>query len=136
MTTRCLRLAGVGAMLVLFAGSAAVAGETPEFMKETYPQQAVNAALQDMMALEGKDAALPAKTRELISLGVAAQIPCQYCIYYHTKAAKAAGATGAEIKEAVASAAMVRKWSTVLNGTMYDMDKFHKEVDAMFTAVQ
>jgi alkylhydroperoxidase/carboxymuconolactone decarboxylase family protein YurZ len=48
-------------------------------------------------------------------------------------AAKHAGATDAQIKEAIAAAALVRKWSTVLNGTNYDMAKFKKEVDSVFT---
>jgi alkylhydroperoxidase/carboxymuconolactone decarboxylase family protein YurZ len=43
------------------------------------------------------------------------------------------GATDAQIKEAIAAAALVRKWSTVLNGTDYDMAKFKKEVDSVFT---
>ena len=42
----------------------------------------------------GKDAKLSAKTRELIALGVAAQIPCAYCVYVHTKNATAEGASG------------------------------------------
>ena len=40
------------------------------------------------------------KTKQLIGLAVAAQIPCAYCVYAHTKFAKAAGATDAQIKEA------------------------------------
>ena len=63
---------------------------------------------------------------------VAAQVPCEYCVYFHTKAAKKFGATDAEIREAIAQAAQVRKWSTILNGSNYDDDAFEKEVDAMF----
>jgi AhpD family alkylhydroperoxidase len=61
--------------------------------------------------------ALDGKTKQLIGLAVAAQIPCSYCVYAHTKAAKAAGATDAEIKEAIATAALVRFNSTMLNGS-------------------
>jgi AhpD family alkylhydroperoxidase len=46
-----------------------------------------------------KNAALPTKVRELIGLAVAAQIPCQYCVYYHIKSAKAAGASEEEMRE-------------------------------------
>ena len=53
--------------------------------------------------MESKGALEP-KTKELIGLAVAAQIPCEYCVYYHTKAAKADGATAAQIKEAIAMA--------------------------------
>ena len=51
---------------------------------------------------------IPAKYRELIALGVAAQVPCAYCVYAHTAFAKANGATDAEVKEAVAYAGEVR----------------------------
>jgi len=47
----------------------------------------------------------------------------------HTKNAIAAGASEAEIREAVATAAQIRLWSTVLNGMGYDFDTFKAEVD-------
>ena len=50
--------------------------------------------------------------------------------------ASSAGAQQASAPEAVASAAMVRKWSTVLNGAMYDFDAYRKEVDQIFAASQ
>ena len=81
--------------------------------------------------LMGDDAQLNAKTRELIALGVAAQIPCAYCIYVHAKNARAQGASESEVREAVATAAHVRHWSTVLNGMGYDFEAFKAEVDGM-----
>lgn len=129
---RTLRVALLASAFAGLASAAAVAQDVPKFMSAIYPEQAVNDALNEMMALEGEDAALDAKARELIGLGVAAQIPCEYCIYYHTKAAKHYGATDAEIREAIAQAAQVRKWSTMLNGSMYDQSAFRSEVDAMF----
>lgn len=108
------------------------AQDAPKFMKDTYPEQGVGAAWQESQALSNSNAALDAKTRELIGLGVAAQVPCQYCVYYHTLAAKHAGATDAQIKEAIAQAAETRKWSTVLNGSAYDMAEFKKQIDAAF----
>ncbi|HEV2185958.1 MAG TPA: carboxymuconolactone decarboxylase family protein [Stellaceae bacterium] len=44
-------------------------------------------------------------------------MPCAYCVHATTKAAKAAGATDAEIKEAIATAALIRFNSTILNGS-------------------
>ena len=128
-----MRMLKYVALASLFAATALMAQDAPEFMKNTYPQQAIESALNDMMILQGEDAAISAKTRELISLGVSAQIPCTYCIYFHTIAARAAGATDAEIKEAIAAAAQARKWSTILNGSLYDEEAFRKEVDAMFS---
>ncbi len=101
-------------------------------MKVTFPEQGLAAAWQEYQAIGNPNGALDAKTKELIGLAVAAQIPCTDCVYYHTQAARHAGATDAQIKEAVASAAETRKWSTVLNGNSYDMGEFKKQVDAAF----
>jgi len=109
----------------------ATAQDAPEFFTETYPTHALDEALALDGALGGEEAALDAKTRELISLAVAAQIPCEYCVYAHKKNAKAAGASEAEIREAVAAAAMIRHWSTVLNGMGYDIDAFKMEYDKL-----
>ena len=105
----------------------------PQWMQQTFPEKAVKAALAEMQAIEGPGA-LDEKTKQLIGLAVSAQIPCQYCVYYHTKMAKAQGATDEQIKEAIADAALTRKWSTVLNGSDYDMQSFRKQVDAMVAA--
>ncbi|MEM7024418.1 MAG: carboxymuconolactone decarboxylase family protein [Pseudomonadota bacterium] len=109
----------------------AMGQDAPEMYKQTYPDYALGPAMGLVGALEGDQAAIDGKTMQLIQLGVSAQIPCTYCIYYHTRAAQAAGATDAEIKAAVAAAADTRMWSTVLNGNAYDMDAFKAEVDAL-----
>lgn len=118
-----------GSALVFGMSGFASAQEAPKFFKETYPEHALQSALEARSALENEKAALDAKTRELISIAVAAQIPCSYCSYGHTKMAKVNGATEAEIREAVAVAAQVRYWSTVLNGMQYDLDAFKSEYD-------
>lgn len=119
------------ALMLVALALPATAQDAPKFMQDTMPEQAVTAAFEEFQALM-QDAALDQKTKELIGLGVAAQIPCDYCTYYHTQAAKSLGATEAEIKEAVAAAALVRQWSTMLNGSQYAADAWHDEVDAMF----
>lgn len=70
---------------------------------------------------------LEPKVKSLIGLAVAAQIPCEYCIWLETKFAKDAGATDEEVAEAVAQAAYVRHWSTYLNGMQVDFDTFKTE---------
>jgi len=57
--------------------------EPPNFYKGTFPEHALESTLESGAILFGKDAKLDAKTRELIGLGVAAQIPCSYCVYVH-----------------------------------------------------
>ena len=63
------------------------------------------------------DGALPAKTKELIAIGVAMTTQCPYCIEIHTKRAKAAGCTEAELAEAVLVAAALRAGGAVTHGT-------------------
>jgi AhpD family alkylhydroperoxidase len=119
------------ALALVFLATTALAEGPPKFYKDTYPEHALKSRLEAEVVLSGDSAKLDAKTRELVALGVAAQIPCIYCVYYHDKAARRQGASEAEIREAVATAAHVRHWSTVLNGMAYDFDAFKAEVDAM-----
>lgn len=110
-------------------------GFYPQFMR-AFPQHLQAAAWEMMKARENPDAALSAKTSELIGLGVAAQVPCDYCVYYHTQLAKMLGASDAEIQEAIAAAANTRHWSTVLNGSGIEFDAFKAEIDKMFAFIQ
>jgi len=119
---------------VMAPGQSANAQDAPNFFKSVAPPDSLGPAMQEYGAVFGPKA-LDAKTKELIGLGVAAQIPCVYCVYAHTMNAKRLGATDAQIKEAVAAAALTRKWSTELNGNMYDFDSFRKEVDAINKAM-
>jgi AhpD family alkylhydroperoxidase len=66
--------------------------------------------------------------KSLISLAVAAQIPCQYCIWSDTEDAKRAGASQEEIGEAVAIAGLTRNWSTIFNGLQVDLEQFKKDL--------
>lgn len=77
------------------------------------------------------DTALDAKTKSLIALAVASQIPCTYCIWVDTNSARQAGATDQEIAEAVAMAGLTRNWSTIFNGMQVDMATFQKELGGM-----
>lgn len=68
------------------------------------------------------------KTKELIGLGVASQIPCHYCVLFHTEAARLNGANEHEIQEAVFMAGVTRLGSTILNGVALDQATFDKEL--------
>jgi AhpD family alkylhydroperoxidase len=106
-------------------------GSVPSFFKQL-PDTAIAGAWAEMKAFQlNPKTQLSGKTKELIGLAVAAQIPCQYCIYFHTAAAKANGASDEEIREAVAMAAVVRHWSTVLNGMQVDLGGFKRETDTV-----
>jgi AhpD family alkylhydroperoxidase len=61
------------------------------------PAQAFKGFSQSVFA----DGALPAKTKQLISVAVAHVTQCPYCTRSHTSAALQHGATAAEIMEAI-----------------------------------
>ena len=73
--------------------------------------------------------ALPSKEKELIGLAVAAQIPCTYCVVFHTEAAKLNGATDDEIREAVAMARSCVTGARCSTASMVDEAQFKKDVD-------
>ncbi|MEE9554237.1 MAG: carboxymuconolactone decarboxylase family protein [candidate division Zixibacteria bacterium] len=110
-------------------------GTVPVMMK-VYPDHLRAGAWEWFKATLSPDAAIPAKYSELISLGVASQIPCDYCVYAHTTMARMLGATDAEIQGAVAGAANTRHWSTVLNGADVSLDEFKKEWDGILAHIK
>lgn len=105
----------------------ATLGVVPSHFKAYPPSAVAGAWAMTKGLLVGEGNALDAKTKSLIALGVAAQIPCQYCIWLETKFAKQGGATQAEINEAIAQAAYVRHWSTVINGSQIPFETFKAE---------
>jgi AhpD family alkylhydroperoxidase len=112
------------------------AQDAPPSLKAIEPQAAIGPAWQEYMAVFNPNGALDAKTKELIGLAVAAQIPCDYCVYGHTVGAKHAGATDEQIKEAIAAAGQVRKMSTELNGNQYDLAAFKRQIDAAYSVAK
>jgi AhpD family alkylhydroperoxidase len=112
-----LASAGLALLLALAIEPSVSAQEAPAWMKQTLPDQALKPLWDEYRAVMNPTGALDGKTKQLIGLAVAAQVPCAYCVYAHTKMAKAAGATDAQIKEAIATAALVRFNSTMLNGS-------------------
>ena len=116
---------------VLIGTGSVAAQDAPRFFTESLPAQSVGPILQGYGALKWEDAALDAKTLELIAVAVAAQIPCDYCVYAHVKNARVAGATDAELREAVAMGGMIRLFSTALHGAAYDFDEFKAQHDAI-----
>lgn len=107
----------------------ATLGQVPTMFR-VFPEIGIAGAWAEFKSMQlNPDSKLDGKTKELLGLAVSAQIPCQYCVYFHTAAAKLNGATDEEIREAVAMASIVRHWSTVLNGMQVDEATFRKETD-------
>jgi len=107
-------------------------GTFPSFF-DAFPKYALPGAWQSYKELQGPGS-INQKNRELIGLAVASQIPCTYCVYFHTASAKANGATDEEIKEAVAYSAQVRHWSTVIYGAQADLEEFKNGTYDMFNS--
>ncbi|MBZ9680843.1 carboxymuconolactone decarboxylase family protein [Mesorhizobium sp. B2-5-9] len=141
--------AGIGALFTITPAKAedasaataykdieATLGSVPDMFK-TLPDVAIAGAWAEIKGVQlNPKTALDGKTKELMGLAVASQIPCQYCIYFHTEAAKLNGASDEEIKETIAMAAIVRHWSTILNGSQVDLATFKKQTDGVFAAVK
>lgn len=103
-------------------------GSVPSFVSQ-FPRAGLPGAWSELKAIELSDkTALSPKTKALISLAVAAQIPCTYCIWADTQNAKQTGATDQEIQEAVTMAALTRHWSTIFNGMQVDFETFKKDL--------
>lgn len=103
-------------------------------MFRAFPPAGIAGAWAEFKAMQLSDqTALSPKVKELIGLAVSAQVPCAYCVYFHTRVARAHGATDQEIQEAVAMAAISRHWSTVLNGNAIDLATFQRETDAILS---
>lgn len=105
-------------------------GFVPQFFRAVSDSQLPS--FWDMMKnFQVAETALDTKTKELIGLAVASQIPCEYCIYFHTEVARQKGATEQQIREAVGMAAMTRMASTVLNGSQIDAAQFRKDTQRL-----
>jgi AhpD family alkylhydroperoxidase len=105
-------------------------GEMPSFF-EAYPEHALSGVWEYFKELNNPETIIPPKYKQLIQLAVAAQIPCDYCIYYHTASAQNNGATDEEIKEAIAHGAETRHWSMILQGNQVDLETFKEEFQEM-----
>lgn len=110
-------------------------GRVPIFL-EAYPKYALEGAWRDLKALQLSKTSIPGKYKQLLAVGISAQIPCKYCVYFHKEMAKLNGASKAEIQEMIAVAAETRHWSTYINGMGMDYEAFTKEVDLIFMPKQ
>lgn len=119
-----------------FKDMEATLGAVPTMFK-VFPTVAVAPAWREFKAVQlNPNTALDGKTKELIGLGVSSQIPCHYCVRFHTAAAKFYGATQQELQEAVAMAALTRHMSTIIQGSLQDEAKFRRDIDQIVKATR
>lgn len=65
------------------------------------------------------DGAIPKKYKELMAVAVALTTPCPYCIDIHSKAARQAGASEAELSETAFVAAAIRAGGAITHATHF-----------------
>src|SRR5262249_43713193 len=75
-----------------------------------------------------KNTALDGKTKDLIGLAIAAQMPSRLTAWSYSKCGRASGATEAQLHEAVVLSAMTRHWSTFFNGMQLDEGKYRADI--------
>jgi AhpD family alkylhydroperoxidase len=104
-------------------------GLVPGFF-DTLPGPLLDSEWESFKGIELSDqTAIPNKYKELIGIAVSGATRCRYCVYFHTEAARLFGATDEEINEAALMAMHTMGWSTYLNASQYDYDRFTGEVD-------
>jgi AhpD family alkylhydroperoxidase len=111
----------------IYAEIEQVFGGVPSMFKAV-PDSSLELEWQLFKRVQFDEGPVPNKYRELIGLAVSAFAKCQYCLFYHTEVAKLAGATQAEIEDAVHYAKSSAGWSTYISGLQLDLDQFKKEV--------
>lgn len=107
-------------------------GFVPDFMKRA-PAGTWGSWVQ-MRDLELAPTALPGKVKTLISVAVAAQVPCRYCLIADTQFAKLEGATDEEIAEAVTMAGMARNFGALLDGAEVSEATVRRDFDRLAAA--
>jgi len=111
-------------------------GFVPDFLRR-FPDAGRAGAWTTMKDVQmNPQSAVSPKNKELIGLAVAAQVPCKYCVVAHTEFAKLAGASQAEIDEAIAMAAFTRHMSTLLNGLQSDEGAFRRDLGRLVRGAQ
>jgi AhpD family alkylhydroperoxidase len=97
-------------------------------LEEKCPDAA--AAFADLQnSIINKEGALSIKEKELIALGIAVSLGCEYCVYAHTAFAMQSGATQEEVLE-VASVALYMQGGPGLTYIRYVLDAL-EEIAAM-----
>ena len=102
-------------------------GLVPSFFK-MIPDSSLELEWELFKRVELDESAIPNKYRELIGLGIAGAMKCNYCAFYHTEVARLFGASEEEIEEAMHYAKMTSGWSTYVNGLQIDYDQFRDEI--------
>ncbi len=111
-------------------------GFMPEFVNIVNDKALVGAWNEAKNVYFNPHTSLEPKLKNLISLAVASQIPCDMMRYFETIATLRNGATPQHQSDAVLIASLTRHWSIILNGSMMDKAAFKKETDQIAANVK
>ena len=81
--------------------------------------------------LFSEDSPIASKEARLVAVAVSAAIRCEYCISAQVHSAKMAGATDDEIKAAIQIAAEIQRFSTLLYGNDFGIERLEKILGVM-----
>ena len=103
----------------------------PEFMAQEAAEyfKVFNKLFSDESPIEVKEA-------RLIAVSVSAAIRCEYCVSAQVHLAKKSGATDDEIKAAIQIAAEIQRFSTLLYGNEFGIDKLNKIIGKEYVKVR
>jgi len=93
----------------------------PEFMAEDAAEY-----FKEFNKLFSEESPISPKEARLVAVSVSAAIRCEYCVSAQVHLAKKAGATDDEIKAAIQIAAEIQRFSVLLYGNDFGMEKLNK----------
>ena len=98
--------------------------EKLKLMAEQLPE--VMNAFSELHSEVVKDGALSSRTKELIIVGIAVALHCEYCLWKHVPEAVKLGATREEILEAVSTAILMAGGPAVAYGSVVVLEILDK----------
>ena len=101
---------------------------------EMYPKIIAEDAAEyfdEFNLLFSEDSPIASKEARLVAVAVSAAIRCEYCISAQVHSAKMAGATDDEIKAAIQIAAEIQRFSTLLYGNDFGIERLEKILGAI-----
>lgn len=111
-------------------------GFMPEFLRRV-PAAALPGAWRELKEVRlSPKTRIAGKDKALIALGVASQTSSRSCVAAEMAFARLAGASDAEMSEAVGMAAITRNMSTLLNGLQIDEHAFARDIDRLVAGVK
>ncbi|MDB2362630.1 carboxymuconolactone decarboxylase family protein [Flavobacteriales bacterium] len=126
------------AILLLLIGNIVFAQTNEDDYKELLKKSPFNEMYPEFMAQEAADyfavfntlfsekSPIAPKEARLTAVAVSAAIRCEYCVSAQVHLAKKAGANDDEIKAAIQIAAEIQRFSTLLYGNDFGIEKLNK----------